>query len=273
VALGLALLRSRASLVALLLAAWQGWVWWDVPGARPLPDCAGLALSVAAFNLQASNETPDRAVAALRAMAPDILMVAENWGGWGRHLAPLALDYPSQSPTDWQTAERPTIFAKFPVLERETIRPFAGDMGGDPFATLAATIFSYERALLDLGEGRRATVVAVHAPYPLGTQVAALRHRYLRHLAASLAAVEGPLILLGDFNVTPWSPDYRDLVAEAGLASASGGHIATWPVWSPLLRIPIDHVFIRGPWSRLRAARGPDLGSDHYPILADLCLS
>jgi endonuclease/exonuclease/phosphatase (EEP) superfamily protein YafD len=100
-----------------------------------------------------------------------------------------------------------------------------------------------------------------------------LRHRYLRHLAASLAAVEGPLILLGDFNVTPWSPDYRDLVAEAGLASASGGHIATWPVWSPLLRIPIDHVFIRGPWSLLRAARGPDLGSDHYPILADLCLS
>lgn len=272
-AIGLASLRSRACLVAFLFAAWHGWVWWDVAAANPRTACAGRPLTVVAFNLQWSNPTPDAAVAALREMAPDILMVAENWDGWGRHLEAFAANFPGRAPADWRTADRPTLFSKFPILESETVRPFAGvAAGNDPLLARAASAFSYERALLDLGGGGRMTVVAVHAPYPLGTGVAALRHRYLARLAVALAAVEGPLILLGDFNVTPWSPDYRDLVATAGLVSASGGHIATWPVWSPILRVPIDHILARGPLTLLRATRGPDLGSDHFPVMASLCL-
>jgi endonuclease/exonuclease/phosphatase (EEP) superfamily protein YafD len=272
-ALGLALLRSRAGLIALLFATWHGWIWWDVAEASGRSQCAGRALSVVAFNLEWSNPTPDAAVEALRAMAPDILMVAENWRDWGPHLEALAEDFPGRAPADWRTADRPTLFSKFPILDSETVRPFDGVVAGsDPLLARAAWAFGYERAVLDLGDGARVTVVGVHAPYPLGAGVAALRHRYLAQLAAALAAVEGPLILLGDLNATPWSPDYRDLVASAGLVSASGGHIATWPVWSWILRVPIDHILVRGGLTVLDAQRGPDLGSDHFPVVASLCL-
>ena len=96
--------------------------------------------------------------------------------------------------------------------------------------------------------------------------------KHLGAVADSLAKLEGPVILLGDFNTTPWSPAYRKLVADTELGSASGGRIATWPVWMAPLRVPIDHILVRGPVTVLEAERGPDLGSDHFPVLVTLCV-
>ena len=37
-------------------------------------------------------------------------------------------------------------------------------------------------------------------------------------------------------------------------------------------QIPIDHVLIKGPLAVTALQRGPKVGSDHYPIIADLRL-
>ena len=54
---------------------------------------------------------------------------------------------------------------------------------------------------------------------------------------------------------------------EAGYPSTLGP--ASWPSVSLVGLLPIDHVLARG-FEVVSGARGPDLGSDHYPVLARL---
>lgn len=272
-ALGLAAFRSPIAAAALALALWHGWVWWDVPAAPRATACSTAPLSVASFNLSWKNPRPDEAIEGLRRLAPDLLAVSENTRDWVPRLARLQADLPHRSSAPAEKAANPAVYSRFPIVGAETIWPFADEAGSSSIVLRrAATIYSYDVARVLLDGGRRLAVVVVHAPSPESRRARSLRDRYLAQLAATVAKLEGAVILLGDFNTTPWSPAYRKLVAEANLGSASGGRIATWPVWLPPLRVPIDHILVRGPVTVLEAKRGPDLGSDHFPVLAKLCV-
>ena len=80
------------------------------------------------------------------------------------------------------------------------------------------------------------------------------------------------MIVIGDLNLTPWSPRFRALLDDGGLGDSrvGFGHHATWPVWFPLLLIPIDHVLADPEIKVYRREVGPAVGSDHYPVLVEL---
>jgi endonuclease/exonuclease/phosphatase (EEP) superfamily protein YafD len=119
-------------------------------------------------------------------------------------------------------------------------------------------------------------VVGLHASSPRPNDPSDARRRDLQldDLASLLEGADGPLIVAGDFNTTPWSPHFQDLVATAGLRNAANGHgyLATWPTAFWPARIPIDHVLVGGRVAVTHVARGQSIGSDHYPIVADLRL-
>jgi endonuclease/exonuclease/phosphatase (EEP) superfamily protein YafD len=75
-------------------------------------------------------------------------------------------------------------------------------------------------------------------------------------------------LLVGDLNVTPFSPYFSDLLAQTGMEDARRvyGFHGTWPTWMPLLQISIDHCIADPQLEVMRVARGPDVGSDHYPL-------
>jgi len=87
-----------------------------------------------------------------------------------------------------------------------------------------------------------------------------------------LAADAGPQALFADLNTTPWAADFRGLLAADWHDTRAG----QWPrrTWRepgfPLWRWPIDYVLTRGSCIATRSEIGPDLGSDHYPLLVDL---
>jgi endonuclease/exonuclease/phosphatase (EEP) superfamily protein YafD len=122
--------------------------------------------------------------------------------------------------------------------------------------------------------GRPLLVVGAHptSPSPTRPGDSRRRNRELDHLATTVSAWDRPAIVTGDFNTTPWSPHFRDLVAAGGLRDAALGHgyIATWPTWFWPARIPIDHVLLKGPLAVAALRRGPAAGSDHFPLIADL---
>jgi vancomycin resistance protein VanJ len=81
-------------------------------------------------------------------------------------------------------------------------------------------------------------------------------------------------ILAGDFNMPVdssiyrryWS-DYRDAFSDAGL----GFGYTEWPrLRVRLLGVRIDHVLTGKGWRCRRCWVGPDVGSDHLPLLADI---
>lgn len=98
-------------------------------------------------------------------------------------------------------------------------------------------------------------------------------------LAANLSQLGRPVVLAGDFNMTPSSRSY-DLIAarfDDSFREAGWGFGHTYPttlrslgVSLPLLRI--DYIFHSPELIALRAAVGADGGSDHLPLVADLAL-
>ncbi len=123
------------------------------------------------------------------------------------------------------------------------------------------------------------TVLGLHAWPPL-LSMAEARDRQLVHVAvlARQQVDEGQrVVLLGDLNVTPFSPVFDRLIAQSGLRDAgslpaerprTSPWISTW--WLAGIGLPIDHTLV-GPGIGIVSRRvGSDIGSDHLPLILDL---
>lgn len=78
---------------------------------------------------------------------------------------------------------------------------------------------------------------------------------------------ENNILLMGDLNLTPWSPVYRDLFAteEILINTAKGrGIVTTWG--PPFFRSEVDHIFVPKNAAIESLKTEPVKGSDHYLI-------
>jgi endonuclease/exonuclease/phosphatase (EEP) superfamily protein YafD len=125
-------------------------------------------------------------------------------------------------------------------------------------------------------------LVALHAPRPpllAGALGAPARRRdgMLAH-AAGIARrhleAGDHVLLLGDLNATPYSAAFHAVLAASGLADSARvpAEQPAWPrptwlsAW-PGIGLPIDHALV-SPGIRIVERRlGPDIGSDHFPLV------
>ena len=111
-------------------------------------------------------------------------------------------------------------------------------------------------------------VAGLHLFPPITPQRLAWRNEQLAIAGDVLAEDNAPKLVVGDFNATPWSAGLRAFQLENDLF---GFNIqATWPVWLGLAGIPIDHAFVSPDLRILEIKTGPDIGSDHRPVLVDV---
>ena len=239
-ALCLGALALRAWPIAALLAVIalvHGWAMKDLW----LGDSAAAAseaprLRVASANVLFSNPEPQKLLGFVHASDADVLVLVEAGGErWRDVLAAIAADYPHRAPQRWQKGAPVILFSRHPVVRELVIAP---PEGGRPY--LAADLAVGEHTL---------TVVGVHPSSPERPSESRRRNLQLGYLANLVEDARGPMVIAGDFNATPWSPFFRDLVATAGLRNAADGHgyIGTWPSWFWPAQIPIDHVLVKGP--------------------------
>ena len=83
-----------------------------------------------------------------------------------------------------------------------------------------------------------------------------------------------PLIAMGDFNDAAWS-DTAHLFKTVGeyLDPRIGrGLYASFDARSKLLRVPIDHMYVTKEVAVASFGRGNSFGSDHFPMIAKICL-
>jgi endonuclease/exonuclease/phosphatase (EEP) superfamily protein YafD len=81
-------------------------------------------------------------------------------------------------------------------------------------------------------------------------------------------------VVLGDLNITAFSPHFQSLLAQSGLRSAVPGMqwLPTWPTFLPIAGIQIDHALVSPGITVRGVERGPRVGSDHWPLVVDLAL-
>ncbi|MFN8424683.1 MAG: endonuclease/exonuclease/phosphatase family protein [Anaerolineales bacterium] len=86
---------------------------------------------------------------------------------------------------------------------------------------------------------------------------------------------ETPLIVIGDYNSTPWSARFQTFLNTSGLQDSSigFGYQPTWSMGFPILfGLPIDHAVISPEIVVQDRAVGPQLGGDHAPLWITVAL-
>jgi endonuclease/exonuclease/phosphatase (EEP) superfamily protein YafD len=116
------------------------------------------------------------------------------------------------------------------------------------------------------------TFFALHAIPPYG--YLGQKQRNLEILdAARIVANDSSenKIMIGDWNITPYSPYFSDILKVSGLHFQSYGLFLT-PTWTTRhiqpFRIPIDHILYSSSLAQLSKNTVYPIGSDHYQLLA-----
>ncbi|PCI56023.1 MAG: hypothetical protein COB36_04310 [Alphaproteobacteria bacterium] len=135
----------------------------------------------------------------------------------------------------------------------------------------------YVHALIQLSDGQRISIYTSHPPPPTSALLQTQRNQ---DISVVVDAIQNDntanIIFMGDWNITPYSPYFQDLLSATGLKNQHNSFYAppTWPSVfpSPLVQIPIDHILHKGDLHLISKRKGPHLDSDHFPIIAEFLL-
>ena len=127
--------------------------------------------------------------------------------------------------------------------------------------------------------GRRIVLLCFHTISPQYAEAVAYQRIELDALAdwsqRTLKNGNQDLIVIGDFNSTPWYSPFRRLISKSGLINSQRGFgiQTTWnSVLPPIFRIPIDHCLHSKSLTTVKRFVGSDIGSDHLPLFVELRL-
>ena len=114
------------------------------------------------------------------------------------------------------------------------------------------------------GDWAGTRLIAAHAMTPVSPRGLLTRNALLD--AARQAAMDSEsFILMGDFNLTPWTPTFRRL---PGRRAGDPRFSRTWPVAFGPFGIPIDHIMFSDVLELVEVRVLEPIGSDHAPVLA-----
>ena len=139
------------------------------------------------------------------------------------------------------------------------------------YPTIAGTAECGETAGLalmqvDLPDGQRIWIVALHLDWPFPFSQPA----QVDEVVARLAALTGPIVVGGDFNMVPWGATVRR-ISHTARSQRLGPYRPTYPKFGWLLPLPIDHVLVPEGSTGITKAKNLH-GSDHMGIVADFSL-
>jgi endonuclease/exonuclease/phosphatase (EEP) superfamily protein YafD len=227
-----------------------------LPSAR-LSGSHGDAFRAILLNVNTHTGDPGRVIAFIEREQPDIVVLEEIDDEWVKSLQTLFQSYAVRA-----IEPRSDNFGIVLLSRKEAVSTEVVHYGQAKVPTIVATLRLDNRLL---------TLIATHPLPPAGPLYSALRDEQLDLIGRAVRAIEGPVLLLGDLNATPWSYHYRALLGESGLRNSSRGRglYATWPTFAWPLLIPLDHALHSEEIVILDKRVGPAVGSDHYPVIVD----
>lgn len=212
------------------------------------------------LNVLQPNQRYDAVIALLRRENPDVVTLQEIDDGWFAALEPTLRDlYPHRIEQIRGDRFGIGLFSKFPLRRAELV-----------YYGLYRVGIPAIHAEVDTGV-RIVEVMAAHPPPPMAPVAAEARNDSVRELLLRARHSDAPLILAGDLNNTPWSPDFRNWVRESRLEYPYGmGWLPTWHSGGILRKIPIDHCLASKEARIVSRRTGPFVGSDHLPLICEV---
>ncbi|GAA0775135.1 endonuclease/exonuclease/phosphatase family protein [Roseibium denhamense] len=171
------------------------------------------------------------------------------------------------------------VYSRFPITG---IRPITIDGETPPGANV---YYDADRELISLTletPSKAVKLVAIHPDSPRTKSRWQNKRRYfdatddlIRDLRS---ANELPLLAIGDWNSAPWSARFQRSLSDNNLKTAYPGG---WPQTTRfffdyrlhwILGAPVDQFAVTEGLEVLGVSLGPDIGSDHLPLVVDLAV-
>lgn len=252
-AIAAAALRVRGyfDVAVMMVCVHALWIVPDLSRARRPAPVEGHRVRVLLLNVHTSSSTFDAVRALITDVNPDIVGLVEMDQRWIDGIAPAVIGY--------QRLEKPrndnfgvALYSKYPLAGR------VEELRGLP------TVF----AELTLPR-TRLHVVLTHPLPPVSAVALADQVAVFDALAARLSE---PILVMGDFNATPWSRPFLQFVRDTALCDSRAGFglQGSFPADSWVLRIPIDHVLMSCSMGVIERRIERDVGSDHLPVVVEI---
>ncbi len=246
-----ALLALAAMLANAGVMAYRAAQFWPPAVAENAADGTVL-LKLLSANVLLTNFEPTALMQQVEQHDPDIVVILELNPVFMQAMEKLRQRYPHTELVPRPDSFGIAVYAKY---------PFKAEV----------TYHGWYKLPLVRAEFPHFTLLAAHPVSPRTRTDRWEQRTYYRAIRELAAAAGKPVILAGDLNATLWSETVSDLL-PAGFKHLGGPLRYTWPSFQPLLAIQIDHVFATGDVAGTVQTLGA-IGSDHFPILADLQIS
>ncbi|MCG6114864.1 MAG: endonuclease/exonuclease/phosphatase family protein [Mesorhizobium sp.] len=263
--------RGRTSLlVAALSVVALGWqVWMILPYTAVWPQQMVAAQACTPeqrvrflmANVLQDNRNSGGLLAIAEDTDPDVILLTEIDQWWAREVAGLEDTHPHTLLEPLSNTYGMGLYSRFPLN------------GGEIRYILDEEIPSILTRVV-LPNGAEFSLWGVHPAPPRPGDDTDERDAELLIVAKEAAEAPVPAIVAGDLNDVAWSSTTTLFQEISGLLDPRIGR-GLYPSFNadwPLMKWPLDHLFASEEWTLNEFRRLEDIGSDHYPIIVDLCL-
>lgn len=217
-------------------------------------------ISLLNANVLMTNREYARLLQMVEEHDPDVLLLLEADSEWERAIAPLVDHYPYRLSEPLPNTYGLILLSRLPMNGRirHVLQP------GVPSAEVFVT----------LRDGQEIALHALHPEPPLPGDDSGERDAELVMVGRRVRTEGRAAIVIGDLNDVAWSRTSRLFRKVAGMSDPRVGR-GLYPTYNanyPLLRWPLDHLFVSPHFELMQIDLLPDIGSDHLPIFFKLCL-
>jgi endonuclease/exonuclease/phosphatase (EEP) superfamily protein YafD len=201
---------------------------------------------IAMANVYEANPIPDQAFASLAARDPDVLVAVEmREGFWQRLGAATSLPY---GVTQGELGVR----ARYPL----SLLP-------------AGALARWRLIRVRIDAPAPFVLYVTHADNPFHDATSfSDQRRFVRDIVRAASSEDGPVVIVGDFNMSDRSENYR--IMDGAFVDAMREDHAPWSTYFgglwPLLLVRIDHAFVSRGWCAAGGTTFVVPGSDHRGI-------
>lgn len=222
-------------------------------------------LKLLVANVLTPNRQADKLIARVRRHRPDMLLTLESDRWWGDRLdAAIGASMPQAVRVPLDNLYGMHLYSRLPLEAVEVKWLIQDDI---------PSIHAWVR----LDGGRRVRFHALHPrpPAPSESDESLWRDAELLLVGKAIAKNDHPTVVAGDLNDVAWSRTTRLFCKVSGMLDPrrGRGQYSTFHADYPILRWPLDHVFVTEHFTLVDMRRLAAIGSDHFPILVTLCLN
>lgn len=212
-------------------------------------------------NVLMHNRRADDFIALVRRYDPDVVMAVETDRWWDERLSTLDRDYPFALKCPLDNTYGMHLLSRL-------------ELGSPELRFLVDDEVPSVRTAIRLRSGAWIDFYGVHPNPPRPGDDTGERDAELLLVGKEVKATGRPAIIAGDLNDVAWSHSTRLFQRISGMLDPriGRGAYSTFHAKYPGLRWALDHVFHSKDFALVNLRRLPYFGSDHFPVLVELCL-